>query len=140
MADKIIPPQLAEGISILKKGREFLTDHWCRGALGRNKYGSHIFPDRAETVCSLGALMRFTPNVRQTSSTDSARNYLQGTCAYNFLNKSAHETRYGNIVSVNDLGDYYATLEMWDKAIALAEQAAQECEDNQQENDHGKAA
>jgi len=93
----------------LKAARLLITprENWTQGALSRDKDGIPNPDDEAVCFCSLGAVMEVT------------------TCAAEYNN--AVDMFYGLVLDdpayFNDSHSHEEVLEMFDKAIVLAEQA-----------------
>lgn len=94
---------------LLIAGRAVIAnpEHWTQRWFSRAKDGTQVFPDspKAHCFCSVGALGKVTPSIA-----------LRGE-AHRLLSQVAGMS----IVRFNDEHTHAEVLEVWDRAIALAD-------------------
>lgn len=110
----------------LKEARALLGEgghRWTRGTYARNAEGEEVVFDspNATCWCALGALLHVAPAVSPSSQWLGywgARDVLDEECVVS--------TPYPSVPSLNDKQGYKAVLELYDRAIARAEQQRQQ--------------
>lgn len=104
---------------LLKAGRELITapEHWTQHVSAKDAYGDSVFAGDATACqwCSVGALDKVAADVPEPYA------WLRGARAL----RAALPSTY-SIPEFNDRHSHSEVLQLWDKAIVLAEKEENE--------------
>ena len=104
----------------LRAAKALIADesNWCQKTYAKNAAGEHCAGDDPDAVCrcSAGALHPFIDDSK-------AEDDLLLTRCISILDDAAFELKGGwaSVISFNDNQTHPEVMEMWDRAIALAE-------------------